>query len=102
MTVVVEETQTTAAIHESSQNALAPWHIRAGAFAVDVLPGIAVVVTMLLVSFTVPLRAVWWWLSLSIAGVAFLLMLVNRILMTTFTLMILGQNVCGIEVFCRE
>ena len=38
MTVVVEETQTTAAIQESPGKSLAPWHFRAGAFAVDVLP----------------------------------------------------------------
>jgi Mce-associated membrane protein len=102
VTVVVEETQTTAAIHESSQNALAPWHIRAGAFAVDVLPGIAVVATMLLVSFTVPLRTVWWWVSISVAGVAFLLMLVNRLLLPTVTGWSLGRAVCGIAVVGRD
>lgn len=102
MTVVVEETQTTAAIQESPQNALAPWHIRAGAFAVDVLPGIAVTATMLLVSFTVPLRGVWWWVSLSVAGVAFLLMLVNRLLLPTVTGWSLGRAVCGIAVLGRD
>jgi Mce-associated membrane protein len=102
VTVVVEETQTTASIHESSQNALAPWHIRASAFAVDVLPGVAVAATMLLVSFTVPLRSVWWWVSISVAGVAFLLMLVNRLLLPTVTGWSLGRAVCGIAVVGRD
>ena len=91
MTVVVEETPTTAAIQESPQNALAPWHVRAGAFAVDVLPGIAVVATMVLVAFTVPPRGVWWWVCISVAGVAFLLMLVNRLLLPTVTGWSLGR-----------
>ena len=46
MTVVVEEIQTTPVIQQSSQNSLASWHIRVGAFAVDVLPGMAVAITM--------------------------------------------------------
>jgi Mce-associated membrane protein len=102
VTVVVEEIQTTEVTPESSQNALAPWHIRAGAFAVDVLPGIAVVATMLLVSFTVPLRTVWWWVSIPVAGVAFLLMLVNRLLLPTVTGWSLGRAVCGIAVVGRD
>ena len=102
MTVVVEEIQTTEVTPESSRNRLAPWHARVGAFAVDVLPGIAVVATMLLVSFTVPLRTVWWWVSISVAGVAFLLMLVNRLLLPTVTGWSLGRAVCGIAVVGRN
>ena len=49
MTVVVEETETTPVVAEASPNELARWHIRAAAFAVDVLPGVAVVTTMVLV-----------------------------------------------------
>jgi Mce-associated membrane protein len=102
VTVVVEETPTTAAIQESSQNALAPWHVRAGAFAVDFLPGIAVVATMALVSLMVPLRGLWWWVSISVAGVAFLLMLVNRLLLPTVTGWSLGRGVFGIAVVGRD
>jgi Mce-associated membrane protein len=102
VTVVVEETPTQAAIKESSQNGLAPWHIRVGAFAIDVLPGTAVVATMALVSFTVPLRGVWWWVSISVAGVFFLLMLVNRLLLPTVTGWSLGRAVCGIAVVGRN
>jgi Mce-associated membrane protein len=102
VTVVVDETPTTAAIQESPQNALAPWHLRAGAFAVDFLPGIAVLATMALVSLTVPLRGLWWWVSISVAGVAFLLMLVNRLLLPTVTGWSLGRAVFGIAVVGRD
>jgi Mce-associated membrane protein len=102
VTVVVEETPTTAAVQESLQNALAPWHVRAAALAVDVLPSIAVVATMLLVASTVPVRGVWWWVSISVAGVAFLLMLVNRLLLPTVTGWSLGRAVFGIAVVGRD
>jgi Mce-associated membrane protein len=101
VTVVVEETATTA-VPESPQNALAPWHSRVGAFAVDVLPGIAVVATMALVSRTVPARSVWWWLSVSVIGVAILLMLVNRLLLPTVTGWSLGRALFGIAVARRD
>ncbi len=98
MTVVVEQIPTTEVIAEPTQNGLAPWHVRLGAYAVDVLPGIAVVATMLLVSFTVPLRGVWWWVSISVAAVAFLLVLVNRLMLPAVTGWSLGRAVCGIAV----
>jgi len=100
--MVVEETQATEVISESSQNSLAPWHIRVGAFAVDVLPGVAVVATMLLVSFTVPPRGVWWWVSMSVAAVAFLLLLANRMVLPTITGWSLGRAVCAIAVVGRD
>ena len=106
MTVVVQETKTTIptteVIPESPQNSLAPWHVRVGAFAVDVLPGCAVVATMALVSFTVPPRGVWWWVSISVAGVAFLLVLVNRLVLPTITGWSLGRAVSGIAVVGRD
>ncbi len=97
MTVVVEETRTTATVQESPAT-LAPWHIRAGAFVVDVLAGTAVVATMALVSFTVPARGAWWWLCISVGGLAILLMLVNRLLLPTITGWSLGRALCGITV----
>ena len=106
MTVVVQETKitipATEVIPESPQNSLAPWHVRVGAFAVDVLPGFAVVATMALVSFTVSPRGVWWWVSISVAGVAFLLVLVNRLVLPTITGWSLGRAVCGIAVVGRD
>jgi Mce-associated membrane protein len=105
VTVVVEETQTktqtTAANDASPPDALAPWHLRVGAFAVDVLPAVAVVTTMALVSFTVPARGAWWWVCVSVGGLAILLMLVNRLLLPTIVGWSLGRALCGIAVVER-
>jgi Mce-associated membrane protein len=102
VTLLVEETQTTVATPEPSEPALAAWRTRAGAFAIDVLPAIAVVTTLLLVSFTVPLHSVWWWVCLSVAGVVFLLMLLNRLLLPVVTGWSLGRAFCGIAVSRRD
>lgn len=99
MTVVVEETSITAN-QVSSPNALAPWHIRLCAFAVDVLPAIAVATTMALVSFTVP--GVWWWVSICALGLAVLALLVNRLLLPPTIGWSLGRALCGIAVTRRD
>lgn len=101
MTVVVEQTATTA-IPESSREPLAPWHLRAGAFAVDVLPVVAVATTMVLVSFTVPTQSVWRWLCVSVAGLAVLLGLNNRSLLHAITGWSLGRGLFGITVVRRD
>lgn len=97
MTVVVEDTATTA-VDESPQNALAPWHLRAGAFVVDVVPAAAVVTTMALVWWTVPPGGVWWWSCLSVGGVVILSMLVNRSLLPAITGWSWGRALFGIAV----
>jgi Mce-associated membrane protein len=102
VTVVVEETATTAVIHTSPQNSLAPWNIRASAFAVDVLPGLSVVTTMALVSLTLPLRSAWWWLCITVIGVVVLLLLVNRLLLPTILGWSVGRALCGIAVSQRD
>lgn len=106
MTVVVEETQaktqTKAEVPESPRNALAPWHIRAGAFALDVLPGAAVVATMALAALTVRKHPVWWWVCVSVLGVAILLTLVNRLVLPSIVGWSLGRALCGITVVHRD
>jgi Mce-associated membrane protein len=101
VTIVVEETQTTD-VSQSSPNILAPWRLRAGAFAVDVLPGAAAVATMALVALALPQHAVWWWLCVSIGGLAILLMLVNRWLLPAVTGWSLGRALFGITVTRRD
>ena len=101
MTVVVEETQTTG-VQESPPNALAPWHSRAGAFALDVFPSAAVIVTMALVSRALPSGAVWWWVCISVIGVVILLTLVNRLLLPAITGWSLGRALLGIAVVRRD
>jgi Mce-associated membrane protein len=102
VTVVVEEIQTTAAVPESPENALAPWHIRAGVFAVDFLPAIAVVTTMALVALTVSRHPVWWWVCVSVGGLVILLALVNRLLLPTIVGWSLGRALCGLRVVHRD
>jgi Mce-associated membrane protein len=101
VTVVLEKTATTN-VQESPRDALAPWHVRTTAFIVDVLPGIAVITTMALVSLTVPTRSVWWWLSISALGVAILLMLVNRLLLPAIAGNSIGRALVGIAVTRRD
>ncbi len=79
MTVLVEQTESTPVVEEAAPNDLARWHIRAAAFTVDVLPGLAVAATMALLGLAVPLRSVWWWISVSVAVGVLLLMWANRI-----------------------
>ena len=98
MTVVVEETEITPVVADASPNDLARWHIRAAAFLVDVLPGIAVVATMVLVWLAVPVRSAWWWISLSVLAAATLLTLVNRVVLPAVTGWSLGRALLGIAV----
>ncbi|OSC42015.1 RDD family protein [Mycobacterium decipiens] len=102
MTVVAEKPHTTLGVDEASPNDLAPWHLRAGAFAIDVAPGVAVVATMALTALTVPLRSTWWWFCVSVAGLAILLSAVNRLLLPTITGWSLGRGNAGIRVVRRD
>ncbi|WP_055401156.1 MULTISPECIES: RDD family protein [unclassified Mycobacterium] len=101
MTVVVEKPPAKAA-QESPRNALAPWHLRAGALTVDVLPGVAVVATMALVSVNVRHHPIWSWVCISAGGVAILLMLANRSLLPTITGFSVGRALFGIAVGRRD
>ncbi|OBH17367.1 RDD family protein [Mycobacterium sp. E3247] len=101
MTVVVEKPPATAA-QEPTPNALAPWHLRAGALAVDVLPGAAAVATLALVFFTVPPRGVWWWLCVATIGIVILLALANRLLLPTVTGWSVGRALFGVAVARRD
>jgi Mce-associated membrane protein len=92
-----EKTDVTPAVEEAAPNELASWHIRAAALLVDVLPGIAVVTTMVIVWLTVPLRSAWWWTSISIAVLVLLLMWANRV-MQPITGRSLGRALMGIVV----
>jgi Mce-associated membrane protein len=101
VTVVVEKSPATA-VQESPRKPLAPWHVRVGALAVDVLPGAAVVATMALACFTVPPGGVWWWLSIAVIGVVVLLVLVNRLLLPTVTGWSMGRALFGIAAVRRD
>jgi Mce-associated membrane protein len=102
VTVVVEETETTPAVEEAAPNELARWHIRAAAFVVDVLPGLAVVATMVLVWLAVPSHSAWWWLSVSVLAVAALLTMINRVVLPAFSGWSLGRALMGIAVVHKD
>jgi Mce-associated membrane protein len=80
----------------------ASWPARAGAFAVDVLLGMAVIATMGLVAWTAPLRGWVWWIFVGAAGLTFVLMVVNWVLLPTITGWSLGRALFGIAVRKRD
>lgn len=102
MTVVVEKIQTTDAAQDLPEKALAPWHVRAGAFGIDVLAGVAVATTLALVSYTLPPYGVWWWICMVGWGLVVLLVMVNRLLLPSITGWSLGRALFGIAVVRRD
>ncbi|PND54303.1 hypothetical protein CRM90_28690 [Mycobacterium sp. ENV421] len=80
----------------------AGWSARAGAFVVDVFFGIGVVITCLLVAWTAPLRGWLWWVAVAVAGVVFLAVAVNRLLLPAITGWTLGRSLAGIVVVGRD
>lgn len=102
MTVVVDKIETTDVVAELPQKVLAPWHLRLGAFAVDVLSGAAVVATLGLVAETVPPDSVWWWVCVSLLALVVLVMAANRLLLPPILGWSLGRALCGITVVRRD
>jgi Mce-associated membrane protein len=102
VTAVVDDTATTHTVPVKPPDLLAPWHFRAAAFALDMLPGVAVVVTMGLVALTVPLRSTWWWTSVFVMGCTILLIAVNRTMLPTITGWSLGRAVCAVTVIRND
>ncbi len=100
--MLVEETEAAPAVDDAAPNGLARWHIRAAALAVDLLPGVAVVVTMALVWLTTPLRSLWWWASISVLVFVTLATLVNRVVLPVTLGWSLGRALLGIEVVRRD
>ncbi|MCV7278762.1 RDD family protein [Mycolicibacterium flavescens] len=89
-----EETEPERAVEDP----LASWGARAGAFAIDVLLGWAVLATLALVALAAPVRSSLWWSYTVTAAVVVLLMAVNRLVLPTITGFSLGRAVLGIAV----
>jgi Mce-associated membrane protein len=105
VTVLVEEatdTQAAPAVDQAEPNGLARWHIRAAALAVDLVPGVAVMVTMALVWMSAPPQSVWWWASISVLIAATLATAVNRTVLPATFGWSLGRALLGIEVVQRD
>jgi Mce-associated membrane protein len=98
VTVLVEETEAAPVVEEATPDDLAPWHIRAVALAVDVLPGVVVVATTAAVCSAVPLRSAWWWICVFVLASVILLTVANRVVLPTTIGWSLGRALMGIAV----
>ena len=99
MTLLVDKTEAAPVVdEEAAPDNLAHWHIRAAAFAVDVIPGVAVVATMALLWLAAPPRSIWWWVSVSILVGAALLTMANRVVFPVVFGWSMGRALLGIEV----
>jgi Mce-associated membrane protein len=87
---------------EVSGPAPASWLARAGAFAIDVLLGLAVIATMVLSALSAPWMGGLWWAFVGAAAATLVAMAVNRLLLPTTTGWTLGRAVFGIAVRTRD
>lgn len=97
-----DATESAAAVDSTPAGVPASWSARAGAFAIDVLFGIGVLATVLLLAWAAPLRGWLWWLAVGIGAAVFLAMAVNRLLLPSITGWSLGRSVFGIRVVRRD
>ncbi|HUO40010.1 MAG TPA: RDD family protein, partial [Mycobacterium sp.] len=81
---------------------VASWLSRAGALAVDVLPGLGVVATAAVVALTATFGSWLWWLTVVLGGAAIIAMALNRLLLPAVTGRSLGRSLFGIAVACRD
>jgi Mce-associated membrane protein len=98
VTVLVEETDTAPAVQEPAPNELAGWPIRAAAFTLDVLPGVAVVATTALVWLAAPPQSLWWWVSITVLVGATLVTMINRAVLPAILGWSLGRALLGLEI----
>lgn len=80
----------------------AGWWARAGAFGIDVLAGMGVAATALLIGWSAPLRGWLWWLCMLIAAAAVVAIAANRWWLPSVTGWSLGRAVLGIAVVDRD
>ena len=101
MTAVLESVDSIDTV-EVSGPSLASWPARAGAFAIDVLLGVAVIATMAVSAWSAPWLGWLWWVFVGTAAVVIVAMAVNRLLLPTITGWSLGRAVFGIAVRTRD
>jgi len=102
VTAVLDVTPETVADESVSEVPTASWLARAGAFALDVLLGLAVIATMAVLTLPAPQRGWLWWVFTGAAVLVFMLMAVNRLLLPTMIGWSLGRAVVGIAVRTRD
>jgi Mce-associated membrane protein len=102
LTAVLDEADTESGTERVEPDFVASWPSRAGAFAVDVLFGLAVLATLALVALTAPLYSWLWWVSIAIGGLVLLLMALNRWLAPALPGWSLGRALFGVAVTRRD
>lgn len=102
MTAVLDATADVASVDSEPTDALASWPARAGAFAVDVLVGVAVVAVLALLALTTPVWGWLWWAFAVAAVLTVLAMVANRWLLPAMTGWSLGRALLGIRVERRD
>lgn len=102
MTAAVLDTVDVTDTVEVSAPSLASWPARAGAFAIDVLLGVAVIATMAVSAWSAPWLGWLWWVFVGTAAAVIVAMAVNRLLLPTLTGWSLGRAVFGIAVRTRD
>ncbi|AFM20541.1 putative membrane protein/domain protein (plasmid) [Mycolicibacterium chubuense NBB4] len=95
-------TKAESALQSDLADGLAPWMTRAGALAVDILPGAAVFATAIVVALSVPVYGGWWWTCIAMGTAAIALTVANRLLLPMGSGQTLGRAVHGISVFQRD
>jgi Mce-associated membrane protein len=101
VTALLEQTKESPATDQEPIR-YASWPARAGALAVDVLPGAAVIATMALLALTTPPWEGSWWVYVVPAAVAGLATVLNRWLLPPLTGWTLGRALFGIRVVTRS
>jgi len=102
VTAVLDVTTDTVADESVAEVPTASWLARAGAFAIDVVLGLAVIATMAVLTVPAPQRGWLWWVFTGAAVLVFILMAVNRLLLPTMIGWSLGRAVFGIAVRKRD
>ncbi len=77
---------------------LASWPLRAGAVALDVLPGVAVITTMGVLAYTTAVGGWLWWVFMGVLAAVAIATFVNRWLLPPITGWTMGRAVTGIRV----
>lgn len=98
MTAVLDTETTTPAGAPTPEVELASWPARAGALAVDVVPGLALLATAALLVFTSPAQGWARWVFTGVFAVTLLAMVVNRLVLPIATGWTLGRALFGIAV----
>lgn len=83
---------------DKSISELASWPARAGAIAVDILPGAGVITTMALLALTAPADSGLWWLFTAVGAVVLFAMALNRLVLPHAIGWTLGRALFGIAV----